>query len=355
MNDEDFLLRAGCDRTIYLHGAIDPRERLRALADRPEARLAADSYGKGGAVALLEQRTADLLGKAAALFVIKGVTAQTALLRAVMAGRAGAVAIPALGHMAIDEADAVDHLVAAPIVRLGGDGPFGVEALDALDVLPAVCVVELPLRRAAYRLQPLAEIEAMSGWCRRHGTHFHIDGARLWEAAAGYGVAPSRIAALADSVYVSFYKGLGGLGGAALLGEPALLDAVAPWKTRLGGDLCTAFPYALSALEGLDRRLPRMADYVARARGLAAHLAESGRAIVPHVPQVNAFRIELPGAPDSLFQAHRAFARTRGIWLFNDFRPVASGRAVAEIVVGDAAMALTDADIGEWIAELVRG
>lgn len=355
MNDEDLLLRAGCDHMISQHGVIDPRVQLRALTDRPEAALAADFYGNGGAVALLERRTAALLGKPAALFVIKGMIAQAALLRALTAERVGAVAIPALGHMAVDESDAIDQLIDAPIVRIGGDGPFGVDALDALDSPPAVCVVELPLRRAAYRSPPLAGLDAISGWCRRYGTHLHIDGARLWEASAGYGVAPAVVAAVADSVYVSFYKGLGGLGGAALLGERALLDAVAPWKTRLGGDLHTGFPYALSALDGLDRRLPRMTAYVERARGLAAHLADRGWALVPDVPEVNAFQIRLPGAPDMLAQANRAFARSRRIWLFNDFRPAPAGQATAEIVVGDAAMALADADIGEWIAELVSG
>ena len=350
MTDEDLLLRAGCGRTLSHHGPADPRFLLRALADRPEAALAADFYGHGGAVALLEQRTAALLGKPAALFVIKGVTAQLALLRALTYARAGAVAIPALGHMAVDEADAVDHLVEAPVIRLGGEAPFGADALEALDAPPAVCVVELPLRRAAYRLPPLADLEALSSWCRRHGTHLHVDGARLWEAAAGYGVPPAAVAALADSIYVSFYKGLGGLAGAALAGEQSLLGAVTPWKTRLGGDLHTAFPYALSALDGLDLRLPCMAAYVARARALAAYLAERGFAVVPGVPHVNAFQIWLPGMPDALMEANRAFARRRGIWLFNGFRSAPGGQVAAEIVVGDAAMTLADAEIGGWIA-----
>lgn len=355
MTDEDLLLRAGCGRTLTHHGPADPRSRLRALADRPEAALAPDFYGNGGAVALLEERTAALLGKPAALFLIKGVTAQLALLRTLTAMRAGAVVIPALGHMAVDEADAVDHLVDAPVIRLGGDAPFGVDALETLDAPPAVCVVELPLRRAAYRLLPLAGLEALSAWCRRHGTHLHFDGARLWEAAAGHGVPPAAVAALADSLYVSFYKGLGGLAGAALAGDRALLDAIAPWKTRLGGDLHTAFPYALAALDGLDRRLPRMAGYVARARALAAYLAGRGHAPVPEVPHANGFQILLPGTPAALAEANRAFARRRGIWLFNGFRAAPDGRSAAEIVIGDAAMATADAEIGGWIAEMAGG
>lgn len=353
MDDQDLLLRAACGRTVSHHGPADPQSVLRTLAERPEAALSPDFYGHGGAVVRLEERTAALLGKPAGLFVIKGVTAQLALLRALTERREGAVVIPALGHMAVDEADAVDHLIEAPVIRLGGDGPYGVADLEALDAKPAICVVELPLRRAAYRLLPFDELEALSSWCRRHGVHLHVDGARLWEAAAGYGVAPATVAALADSVYVSFYKGLGGLAGAALAGDRALLDALKPWKTRLGGDLHTAFPYALAALDGLDLRLSRMSGYVARARALAAHLAERGFGLLPELPHVNAFQILLPGSPDVLTDANRGFARRHGIWLFNGFRSAQQGHAAAEIVIGDAAMALGDAEIGDWICAMV--
>ncbi|MBY8826358.1 threonine aldolase family protein [Sphingomonas colocasiae] len=352
MIDEDLRLRAGCGRSLSYHGPADPRSLLKALADRPEAALAPDFYGNGGAVAQLEARTAALLGKPAASFMIKGVTAQLVLLRALTEIRTGAVVIPALGHMAVDEADAVDHLIAAPVIRLGGDGPYDVADLEALDETPAICVVELPLRRAAYRLLPLDALAALSEWCRARGVHLHVDGARIWEAAAGYGVSPAAIAALADSVYVSFYKGLGGLAGAALAGDHALLDMLKSWKTRLGGDLSTAFPYALAAFEGLDTKLPRMADYVARARTLAASLAERGLGPLPGVPHTNAFRILLPGVPDILTRANRAFARRHGIWLFNGFEAMADDRSAAEIVIGEAAMVLSDAEIAGWIGDM---
>ena len=45
-----------------------------------------------------------------------------------------------------------------------------------------------------------------------------MDGARLWEAMSGFGKDPHEVAMGFDSVYVSFYKGIGGLGGAMLLG-----------------------------------------------------------------------------------------------------------------------------------------
>lgn len=351
----DIALRAACPRWLCSHGPMAVREVLGGLQREAAAELPADHYGLGGAVERLEETTAVLLGKPAATFFIKGMIAQTALLRTVAEARPGAVVVPAFGHMAIDEAKAVHHLLGCPVLERGGDEGLRVDDLEAVPGPLAACVVELPLRRAAYRLMPLTALQDLSAWCRARGVHLHIDGARLWEAAAGYGVSPAELAALADSIYVSFYKGLGGLAGAVLAGDEALLERVAVWKTRFGGNLHTAYPYALSALAGLDLRLARMPGYVARARTLAAVLDASGVRCVPAVPDVNAFQVILPGAPEALAAANRAFARGRGIWLFNAFLPADNPDLTrAEIVIGDAAEGYDDAEAAGWIADLLK-
>jgi len=337
-----------------MHPILPVRERLRQLAEHPLAGEMADFYGIGGAVHVLEQRVAALLGKARATFFLKGVAAQLSLLKTLTADHGGTVVVPALSHIAVDEKDAASRVAGISLIHLGDDGPFGVAELERLDSLPRVCVVELPLRRAAYRLLPLEALRAISHWCRLHQVHLHFDGARLWEAAAGYGIAVHELAELADSVYVSFYKGLGGLAGAALVGSESLLDEIKPWKTRFGGDVYTAYPEAIAALDGLDRYLPKMPGYVERARALAVYLSEAGFRIIPEIPDVNAFQLLLPGDAETLRQRHREFALRHRIWLFNDFKPVPhSGHAMAEIVIGDAASAHTDGTILGWFLELI--
>jgi threonine aldolase len=84
--------------------------------------------------------------------------------------------------------------------------PLALADLQALDEKPAVVVVELPLRRAGFRLPDWDELVAISAWCRAHGVKLHFDGARLWESAPHYGRSLAEICALADSVYVSFYR-----------------------------------------------------------------------------------------------------------------------------------------------------
>jgi threonine aldolase len=217
-------------------------------------------------------------------------------------------------------------------------------------------VVELPLRRAGYRLPPLDELRAISSWSRSRGIHLHFDGARLWEAAAGYGVGLAELAALADSVYVSFYKGLGGLGGAVVAGDTDFVRSLAVWKTRHGGNLYTVFPYAISALAGLDAQLPRMPTYVERARALAQQLASDLRMIMtPRTPQVNAFHLLIAGDVETLTTAHRQFARERGVWLFNGFLESAmEGHAIAEVVIGDNSDDYETSEAVSWIADFVE-
>jgi threonine aldolase len=59
---------------------------------------------------------------------------------------------------------------------------------------------------------------AQTDWARRRGIPTHLDGARLWECKPFYGRAHAEIVALFDTVYVSFYKTLGGIAGAVLPG-----------------------------------------------------------------------------------------------------------------------------------------
>lgn len=339
MNNPDRDIKQACSFVLSRPSAPPVAEVLASLAAHPAAADAVDEYGAGGAVARLEQASAERLGKDAGLFFIKGVTAQLCVLRAYADARACSnIAIHRMSHMDMDEAGAVERVTGLHAMRLGRSMPFTLAALQALTEPLAVVVVELPLRRAGFLLPPLDELRAISAWCRERSIPLHFDGARLWEAAAGYGVSEAELAALADSVYVSYYKGLGGLGGALVAGSSGFVESLKVWKTRYGGDLVTAWPQAISALDGLDRLAPRMSEFVDRARALAAGLDGIPSLIVhPNPPQTNAFQVWLPGTPSALAERHRKFAMARQSWLFDGFSdaPLA-GHAMAEIQIGPA-------------------
>ena len=258
-----------------------PEAELRDLADvaaslDEPARW--DRYGEHGPVAVLERRVAELLGKPAVAMFPSGVMAQQSMLR-VWCDASGRrrVAMPALSHLLTSEADG-PRLLHGFDVALLTDGPT-VPGADDLAAIPGplgAALLELPLRSAGFLLPSWDGLVAFSEACRSRGVPLHLDGARLWESAPYLGHTPAEVAALADSVYVSFYKGLGGLSGAAVAGPEEQVAQVRLWRTRMGGTLFSLLPYALAALRGLDRELPRMAEYHERAVILAERLAAHG-------------------------------------------------------------------------------
>ena len=99
---------------------------------------------------------------------------------------------------------------------------------------------------------------AQLAWARERGAIAHLDGARLWEASAGYERSPREIATLFDSVYVSFYKGIGALPGCCVVASENVVAQVREWRRRMGGTLFQMWPSAASALHLLEERLPEM-------------------------------------------------------------------------------------------------
>jgi threonine aldolase len=351
-------VRRSCRRFLRTQARHSMRERLLALAARPEAEAdEADVYGDGGPVAHLERRVADLLGKPAARWVPKGVIAQQAALRTwtERTGRAS-VALHPLSHIDRDESSAYERLHGLRPIRVGELSPYVEKDLDEAGETPGVVTVELPLRSAGLLLPAWDDLVAISRWCRQRSIPLHVDGARLWESAHSYGRSLAEIAALADSVYVSFYKGLGGLAGCALAGEPDFLAGCGPWLHRHGAQLFHSYPYALAALEGLDVQLPKLGGFRDRAIGLAAAIGQlDGVFVTPQPPHVNGFHVYLPDSADVLRQRHLELAAATGDWLFGYIVPTAAhGQSVVEIQVDDATSAFTDAELVERIGQLIN-
>ena len=73
-------------------------------------------------------------------------------------------------------------------------------------------LLELPQRELGGTLPTWDELVAQVTWARERGAAVHLDGARLWEATPfydqSYDKSLANIAALFDTIYVSFYKGL---------------------------------------------------------------------------------------------------------------------------------------------------
>ncbi|HSO03365.1 MAG TPA: beta-eliminating lyase-related protein [Candidatus Limnocylindrales bacterium] len=334
--------RRRCTRWLVGHGDITPTAWLAELVDAAtEPDL--DRYGTGGEVEALEREVAQLLGTEAAVFMPSGVMAQQAALRSwVERSSTDAVAVHGLSHFVLHERDALSQLHHLRVQHLTQEPrPATVADLDSLAGPLAAVSVELPLRDAGFLLPTWDELVAFTNRARERGVPLHLDGARLWESQPFYDRPHAEIAALFDSVYVSFYKGLGGVAGAALAGSHDLVAQARRWQARHGGTLFSMLPYAVGARDGLRRRLPRMAAYGARAQELAAGLDSlDGVRVHPNPPHTNAFRVFADLSVELLDEATLRMMETDQVALPSWWRPAeVPGWAMTELYVGDATLA----------------
>lgn len=347
----------GVTQAVGWHQAGSPAEVLRGLADAcDELGLEAwDSYGEDGPVARLEAEVAELLGTEAAAYFPSGIMAQQAALR-VWCDRSGSrrVALPDLSHLLAHELDGprLLHGFEVEALTTGAQVPTAA-ALAAVPGRLGAVLVELPLREAGCLLPTWEELSELSLACRERGVPLHVDGARIWESQPFYGRPLPEIVALCDTIYVSFYKGLGGLAGACLAGSADVLDEARRWRKRMGGTLIKMTPETVSALVGLRDRLPLMGRLVAWAQTMAAALPETVT-VAPGTPQTNTFLLYAAGDPDALNRRLLDFVETRRIVPCPPWRPaVEPGRMTTEVAVSDAALGLDPVEVAGWIGELV--
>jgi len=352
----------GCDDTVVWHARRGPAETL-ALLSEAATELGIeewDRYGDGGAVGRLESEVAELLGKPAAVFFVSGVMAQQAALRVwCERRRSHRVALPDLAHQLRHETDGPRLLQGFRFETLT-EG-WETATADRLRALPAVgdlgvVQLELPLREAGCLLPTWEELTAFSQAARELGVPFHVDGARLWESQPFYDRPLPELAGLCDSVYVSFYKGLRGMAGAAVACTEDVAAELRAWRQRMGGTLFGMTPYALSALVGLRDELPTIGDSVAWAQAFAGELVERGLRLQPDPPHTNSFLVFADADPDTVtervvsFMEERRIVPSGGWWGAR-----APGVAMTEVTIHRPALAHDPATVADWYAELTGG
>jgi threonine aldolase len=340
-------LRRQCTTIVPGFAAPDAATEFRQLADWCEANAVVhDLYGSGALVEGFEAKLATLLGKPAAVFMPSGVMAQLSAVRIwTEAAGLNRVGLHPTSHLVHHEEEAFAALFDCHAVPVGDRlRPMTADDLAAVKQPLACLIVELPIREAGGQLPSWDQLEALKVASRGRGIKLHMDGARLWESAAFYGKSHAEIADGFDSVYVSLYKGLGGLSGAVLAGDPAFIDQARLWRRRLGGTLYHLSPMVASVALRLDERLALMPALYRRTLDLAAALSEQPALRVnPAVPQSNMLHLYLGAPAEAVMQARDALAQATGCWVFDAVRPAeVPGWSVTEIYVGDRLLALPD-------------
>ncbi len=346
-------LRCMCDRALSWHGNPTAAQMLASLPEDIEV----DRYGTGGVVTALEERVADLLGAPAAVFMPSGTMAQQIALR-VHADERGlrTVTFHPLSHLELHEDKAYQRLHDL-VGRTVGDARslLTLDDLQALDEPVAAVLWELPQREIGGHLPAWEDLVAQVEWVRSTGAAAHLDGARLWESTTFYDRPLAEVAGLFDTVYVSFYKGLGGLAGCCLAGEEDVIARARAWRARHGGTLFGMWPAAASAMAGLDLRLPRMPRYVAHCRAIAAALADvPGVRPTPDPPHTAMMHLHLETTDEAFVAAAVRLAEEEGIFVYPGTMPTdVPGFRVIELTVGDATLSFSPEEVADVIRRLV--
>jgi threonine aldolase len=363
------------------HPERTPAETLRSLADACDSlgieawdvygdfdRDAASSYLKR-----FEQEIATEFGKPDAVFMPSGVMAQSiALLIHNSKKPTGKFACHWTSHLLLHEQEGFQDLCGMKPTVLGTATRFpacpllysDIE-LCSSDVRDSSCLfLELPHREVGGKLTPWQDVEKLKSYCQEYGIAFHCDGARIFEASAGYDKSVAELARPFDSVYISFYKGLGGMSGAMLMGPVEFCEEARVWLRRFGGNLYTLIPYAVSGWAGYQRywKVPQQDKSILSFLDKKLKLARIVQTLSmdractkvitldPPVPEVNMVHCYLRPPFEDCQRVRDNIQELLGVSIFHRLRALASDepafksgyRAKLELSLGEANGSISD-------------
>lgn len=316
-------------------------EMRRAMA---EAVVGDDIYGEDPTARALEERAAEVLGKEAALFVSSGTMGnQLALMIHCRPG--DAVVIGEHAHCKLYESGAASAIAGVQFATAGRGGMFSATEMEAA-VYPSeayymprtrLVALEDTHNRAGGRVWDPEQARAVAARARELGLGVHLDGARIWNAAARLGTNAAGVAAPYDTVSACLSKGLGAPVGSILAGSRDAMTEARRFRKMLGGAMRQVGILCAAGLYALEHNVARIVEDHDNARRLAEGLADlPGLTVDLESVETNIVNFELDEAP--LFEARM---RERGI-LLSAFGP-RDVRAVTHLDVSregiDAALA----------------
>lgn len=254
-----------------------------------EAAVGDDVYNDDPTVNELQQLAAKMLGKEAGLFVASGTMGNVASILA-HCGR---------GERAIlgDKAHTNKYEAGNPAV-LGGVQPFCVPVqddgtLNLADIeaaispaddlhFPITRLVSLENTQGTVGGQPLtaAYTQQVANLCKRYGLNLHIDGARIFNAAAALKVSAAELVAPADSATFCLSKGLCAPVGSVVVGSEEFIQRAKRIRKLLGGSMRQVGILAAAGIVALNEMVERLTDDHTNARHLAEGLAQIPNVVI---------------------------------------------------------------------------
>lgn len=268
---------------------------LEAMATAP---LGDDVYHDDPSVNLLEEESAEVVGKEAAIYTPTGTMGnQLAIMLHTTPGEE--ILAHEGSHVRSIEAGAPQALSGVGFRTVPGVGgriePGDVESAMAMaGFFPRIglLVWENTHNMSGGRVVPIDLMEKTSAVARQHGLAIHIDGARIFNAVSASGVPAKRYAGVADTIQFCFSKGLGAPVGSIVCGPQDMVDELRYLRRRLGGGMRQAGVIAAAARVALAER-DRLVEDHQLAQLLASGLAERFAGVVdPADVETNMVRVD---------------------------------------------------------------
>lgn len=238
--------------------------------------------GEDPSVRELEEHSASLFGKEAALFLPSGTMGNLVSVGA-WTRPGDLIVASSSSHIAGREEPGMANLAAVTVI--GIDTPGGaftvadVEKATAGAAPPAGSAVRLvaaenPHNAAGGTVFPLSALRALRAFCRRKSIRFHIDGSRIFNASVASGVRLAEYGKACDSLMFCLTKGLGAPVGSVVVGPRDFIVEARAVSHRVGGGMRQSGIVAAGGLYALRRHVERLAQDHENARALARALAE---------------------------------------------------------------------------------
>ncbi|HUS07182.1 MAG TPA: GntG family PLP-dependent aldolase [Bryobacteraceae bacterium] len=254
-------------------------EMRRAMAD---AEVGDDVYREDPTVNRLEERAAEILGKQAALFVPTGTMGNTIAVK-LHTSHGEEVICEARGHVLNYElamigwfCGCVPRAIAAPAGIL--DWPRiepHIKPLGPHWAPTGLVHLENTHNMAGGTVYPMPVLNEVCDRSHEQGLKVHLDGARIFNAAAHLNIPVATIAEKSDSVMFCLSKALGAPAGSMLVGSQEAMERGRLYRKRLGGGMRQAGVLAAAGLIALEQMPDRLPEDHANARLLADTLADT--------------------------------------------------------------------------------
>ena len=257
-----------------------PTEKMRKVMF--EAVVGDDVYGDDATINELERLAAERFGKEAACFMPTGTMSNQTAVFTWVRNRGDEVILPDNCHIVVHEAGAAAIIAGAQlrtVQNVAGEMPLDIVEYyirkDPTDIhQPSTALITYENADSDGQVRSVEYMKSVWELAKKYDLPIHIDGARIFNAAAYLGVDVKEMAQYADSISVCLSKGLCAPVGSVLVGPKDFIDLARRKRKVLGGGMRQAGILAAAGIIALTEMTDRLQEDHDNAAYMAERLTE---------------------------------------------------------------------------------